>query len=462
GDLRIGQIAEVKPQSSSVPLVTKDFHLCNLTSDLCNSLRNIFANVVVARSGEMVTVAIEDDFGVAQDQEAHGHFAMLAFGQHDHLVGGLVELVRCHGEGILQAMGHHKGAGIVDVALFHDEFDDGVRSYRIESAGGRVVEQHLGFRDDGAGDGHAPSHPTRQFRRTHVISLLQLHKAQHLANPPLNFLRRDMLFHQAEGDVLADFERVEERAFLEHDAHAPAQLEQVLFPHARDFFPQHGDASAIGAQEPDRKLEQNAFARSGDAEQSFGFAVRQLERNSIEHNFFNERDGNLDQLSVLTGGACDRACRIFTGQSGSWHGLPVTKNCEDQLGDEEVHDQNQHGSGDHGLGGGTAHALRAAPRRDAVVATYGRDDEPKQDGLEQAGEDVAEDQDLPDGGPILLRVEAEDQMRHCEATDQPEQIGDDGEKKQHEDGGPNPWRDQLLGGVGAQRAHGIDLFGHDH
>ena len=30
-------------------------------------------------------------------------------------------------------------------ALFHDEFDDGVRGYRIESAGRRVVEQHLGL-----------------------------------------------------------------------------------------------------------------------------------------------------------------------------------------------------------------------------------------------------------------------------------------------------------------------------
>src|SRR6266404_4408046 len=37
-------------------------------------LRNIFANIIVARRHELLSVAIEDDFPIAQDQEAHGHF----------------------------------------------------------------------------------------------------------------------------------------------------------------------------------------------------------------------------------------------------------------------------------------------------------------------------------------------------------------------------------------------------
>src|SRR5216684_2043114 len=98
--------------------------------------------------------------------------------------------------------------------------------------------------------------------------------------------------------------------------------------------------------------------------------------------------------------------------------LPVTKNCEDQLGNEEIHDQNQHRSSDHCLGGRTAYPLGAATRGYAVVAAYRRDDEPKQHGLDQAGEDIAEDQDLPHGGPILLSVEPEQQMRDPIAADQ--------------------------------------------
>ena len=53
-------------------------------------------------------------------------------------------------------------------------------------------------------------------------------------------------------------------------------------------------------------------------------------------------------------------------------------------------------------------------------------------------------------------------MRDPIAADQPEQVGDDGQKKQHERGGADSWRNQFLGRVGAQGAHGIDLFGHDH
>src|SRR5271157_6003072 len=286
------------------------------------ALQNIFANIFVARSGEYVSVAIEDDVGIAQDQKAHGDFATLTFGENDHLVGRLIELVRRHGEGVLKAVGHHEGAGFVDVALLHDELDDGVRGHRIESAGRGVVEQHRGLGDDGARYGNAPPHATRKFRRTHVIGSLQFHKAQYLAYPPLDFLGRNPLLHQAERDVLVNFERVEEGAFLEHDAHAPAQLEQFLFRHLRDFLSQHEDAAAIGPQQPHGQLEQCALARAGDAEQSFGFAVRQLERYAVEHNVFIERDRNVVELDGVAGGSYRCGSRVFTGQSGSRHGLP--------------------------------------------------------------------------------------------------------------------------------------------
>src|SRR5882724_1223995 len=89
-------------------------------------LRNVFANVVVARGGQLTGIAIENYFAVFQNQEAHRHFATLTFGQRDHLVGGFVEVMGRHGEGILKAMSHHQRAGLVHVALFHDEFDDGI------------------------------------------------------------------------------------------------------------------------------------------------------------------------------------------------------------------------------------------------------------------------------------------------------------------------------------------------
>ena len=90
-------------------------------------------------------IAIENDLFVAQNQEAAGHFAMLAFRQSHHLVGGLIELMSGHGEGILQAMGHQERTGLVDVALFHDQINNRVRCHRIKSASRRIVENDLGL-----------------------------------------------------------------------------------------------------------------------------------------------------------------------------------------------------------------------------------------------------------------------------------------------------------------------------
>ena len=42
-----------------------------------------------------------------------GHFAVLAGRKRHHVVGLLVELMRGHGEGILQAVRDQQGAGLV-------------------------------------------------------------------------------------------------------------------------------------------------------------------------------------------------------------------------------------------------------------------------------------------------------------------------------------------------------------
>src|SRR5260370_3710508 len=151
-------------------------------------LRNMLANIVVARSDELLSVAIEDDFPIAQDKEAHGHFPTLPLGYRDHAIGRLVELMSRHGEGILKAVGHHEGAGLVDVALFHDEFDNRIRGYRIESAGRRVVKHYLRLGVDGPSYGVETTRATRESGGKHGVGSLQLYQAQHIADPPLYFL----------------------------------------------------------------------------------------------------------------------------------------------------------------------------------------------------------------------------------------------------------------------------------
>ena len=102
-------------------------------------LRDIFPDVFVLGVGQLADVAVERHFSVAQNQKTHGRIAVLPTGQGAHLIGPSVELVRCHGKSILQAVGYQQGTGSIDVALLHDEFHDRVGSHRIESTRGGVI-----------------------------------------------------------------------------------------------------------------------------------------------------------------------------------------------------------------------------------------------------------------------------------------------------------------------------------
>src|SRR5258708_4953511 len=89
-------------------------------------LRDVLPYVFVLRLPEGTQVAVEDYLAIAQDQKAHGYFAMLSGRKRNHAAGLPVELMRGHGEGILQAMRDQQGAGLENIALLHDQFDDGV------------------------------------------------------------------------------------------------------------------------------------------------------------------------------------------------------------------------------------------------------------------------------------------------------------------------------------------------
>jgi hypothetical protein len=112
---------------------------------------------------------------------------------------------------------------VVDVALLDDQFDDGGGGEGVEAAGGRVVEQQLGLADEGAGDGHAAAHSAGEAGREEVEGLLQLDKAQGIADAAVDFVVGNPLLNQLVGHVVADGERVEERALLKDHAGAGAQ-----------------------------------------------------------------------------------------------------------------------------------------------------------------------------------------------------------------------------------------------
>src|SRR6267154_5734009 len=72
------------------------------------------------------------------------------------------------------------------------------------------------------------------------------------------------------------------------------------------------------------------------------------------------------------------------GNVGADIGLTIGKHGHEESCYEKVEDQNQHGRSNHGLRGGTTHALGSAARVHSIETAYGRDDETKQNRLHQS------------------------------------------------------------------------------
>jgi hypothetical protein len=93
-----------------------------------------------------------------------------------------IEAVGAEGESVLQAVGDEDGRGAVDVALLHDQLDDGGGGDGVEAAGGRVVEHELGLMDEGAGDGDATPHAAGEAAGKEREGLVELDKFERLVD----------------------------------------------------------------------------------------------------------------------------------------------------------------------------------------------------------------------------------------------------------------------------------------
>src|SRR6185436_1196940 len=117
---------------------------------------------------------------------------------------------------------------------------------------------------------------------------------------------------------------------------------------------------------------------------------------------------------------------------------------EERFGDEVVEGQNQDRGRDHRVGGGGTHALRAAARIVAVVAAHQRDQETEGGGLDQAGDDIVDVQELGGVGEIRRLVEAELVDADEIAAEDADGVGDQHQHGQRDHGGDQPRCDQIL------------------
>ena len=138
------------------------------------------------------------------------------------------------------------------------------------------------------------------------------------------------------------------------------------------------------------------------------------------------------------------------------------KMVEHNLREEEVDKDDEHRGYDDGLNGGAAHALGSACRSKAIEAADAGDDESREERLDQALNDVGEAEVLVGHGEVLRAVLVVHEDGDGAAAEDAEEIGDDGEKKEHRDASEDARSYELAHRIDAQCAHGINLLGHDH
>src|SRR5262244_3503141 len=100
--------------------------------------------------------ALDDGIGRALDGPGLARLHDDTLVEHGHAVGDLEDL------GDLVA-DHHRGEAELAVELL-DEPVNGIDEDGIEAGGGLVEEDDLRFSHEGAGDGHALAHATRDLR----------------------------------------------------------------------------------------------------------------------------------------------------------------------------------------------------------------------------------------------------------------------------------------------------------
>jgi hypothetical protein len=107
-------------------------------------------------------------------------------------------------------------------------------------------------------------------------------------------------------------------------------------------------------------------------------------------------------------------------------------------------------------------ATTATRRPQADVTRDAHDHEPEDERLEQPHPDVLHEQPLGDGGPIDAARDMELEAGHEPAADDPDEVGNHGQDRRHDDPGQQARNDELADRVRAKRPERVDLIGHGH
>ena len=134
----------------------------------------------------------------------------------------------------------------------------------------------------------------------------------------------------------------------------------------------------------------------------------------------------------------------------------------EQHGEDEIDQDHQEDGDDYGRGGGAAHIFGASAGGEAFLAADRGDDQPENQGFDDAGRDVVGDQGVARGNHITADGEVTaDDSEHAAAQDAHE-VGPNGEAGQHHRHGQEFRHHQECDRIERHGFQRVQLFGHPH
>src|SRR5213594_1112308 len=152
--------------------------------------------------------------------------------------------------------------------------------------------------------------------------------------------------------------------------------------------------------------------------------------------------------------------RSSTRGGASMAGSPEQE--QEELGQEEVGDDDAHGHLDHRGRRRPPQPLRSSLGGQPVVTADQRDDGAEHHALADAGQEVLQHDPVRDGVPVQVRVDVPVEYRDQHPADEADAVGEDGDDREDEQRRQEPGDDEPLDVVDPERAQGVDLLGHLH
>ena len=230
-------------------------------------------------------------------------------------------------KGVAQLVRHHDRPHLFEIAQLDDLLVHRDGRDRVEPRGRLIVQEDARLRRHGPGDGDPPALAARELRWPPIDVLRKTHEPQHFLHARANLGERPVhLLVELEADVLADRERIEERALLEHHAQPAPHPKQVALLHLIHALAAHVHLAGVGPEQPQNQLEDRGLAGAAGTEDQLRVPRQQGEADVAQHHLVVEGQRHVPQLHGrrVGGGRASRGLRLRRGVHGHRRAPAVT------------------------------------------------------------------------------------------------------------------------------------------